>query len=1362
MDRINCRLSVKCILVGVFSLFSLFFFSCENFMDSSVKDEITQEIYIANHESPVAKVEEPVFSDAGVAKNKAIKISFSMAMDPSTFANSYKIEDSAGTSLLACYQEPQWSNDNKLVVIYANEKNLISLNGKTTRDVYFKLSQNCTTKDKLPIKSAINHKYRVNDNVDNTPPTLSAKSYAERPQILFENTVISDSQKLVEGSITAANESQIVKTNHTNTKINFYIEGNDYGGGVVNGHLYVKRIKDVNGNDVSENETTKDYKIIEELIKQNDSDIYAGNYVLDLSSEEFLDGLYEIKLYVQDSSGIDSLDSKTYYVIRDTSFEFNVSSRVVFDAPRFRDDMTPGFDNDTLENPNMIDNILYDPDAPDDPVTNPQKVRYDIYSEVHQPNRDLSPEEEADDNVHKRWFWRAESKADFLSQYNEYQRQAATKEKLKDFQYKFFFDSFTNDTYYNSKLTDTSYYEDKEIYSYFLSWGLELDKLNKPVKLTGYKETDPLKQQNAGWTLMYDLPQAFINYLDKYENEDVIFAVTVLDSVGNQHSIYNLSPKKVEFYGYSVTDGGNGKKDVTINFSESIRNQISSYKAIPDKLITSIYRVFYAEKGSETLKRNTAEPFEKDMGDEISDSKILKGLESGKEYDVYIIQRYDMHSLTNGMWCSCTYSNIFETTISTSGSGVTLPATPAIDSANIKKEILGPNTGLVKITVPITNANSNLKYIPCFMPEKVFNNDRLLEEGSWTYYDAQALQVDNNGKASISFIVKNPLRAPMGKGEKWAPVTEKDGKKNWADKSWDGPIGSDGEVHGDYTYFQAANYCREYFGYDNVKAFVKIIATNGEQSKESDTADVLFNEDDDNIPPQISKDVSLHDGRLSYDGHFFEYESIITENEGHIAEFFNYYYAPYNPSWGDSLPEADSSIESLPGGKTEYKGTTWLDNAQGAMYSLPLSIPVYGLPDGEYMFFAKVYDTYGNYTYVTLGKANIGTFKNKLEVELVRDKMPDQDPNLSPEARDTILTEWSRHFKSTLKLEGYEQNFDRNMINLQEFAEYTDEYTGEEVERWGDYYQNLNQLQECEFDSAKGILWNYNLEQYSRTPDFTNDKAVYFLDDWDDEKKEQYKLEEYGGHYPTVEPKTLYRNHWYKLTVQSFNENYIIPGQRDNGVDRKYGRPYHYIWNWDANVYNAYTSDVLWYVDGETKYDVCTQETVSNTVYFYVPDEWIDDNGKHIIEDLSDFKASFFSSNARATSNHQFLVNIIAASRDLGRDADEWERRGKIVATHLYDPGCDEPQPNWYGSFADEAGKNPGDDGYEPNSEYNRYLRDLARYNRVSTDVNIFDYTVAQQDMVNSQEKGFVYYVAVVHFADGSCAVSDTYTMYGF
>ena len=99
MERIYFRLSVKSVLVGVFSLFSLLFISCENFMDSSVKDEIVNDIYIANNECPVAKVEEPLMTDKGVEKNKAIVISFSIPVDPKTFDSNFKIVDSAGYDL---------------------------------------------------------------------------------------------------------------------------------------------------------------------------------------------------------------------------------------------------------------------------------------------------------------------------------------------------------------------------------------------------------------------------------------------------------------------------------------------------------------------------------------------------------------------------------------------------------------------------------------------------------------------------------------------------------------------------------------------------------------------------------------------------------------------------------------------------------------------------------------------------------------------------------------------------------------------------------------------------------------------------------------------------------------------------------------------------------------------------------------------------------------------------------------------------------------------------------------------------------------------------------------------------------------
>ena len=87
---------------------SLALTSCENFLKgSSVKDDLEKKIYIANHDCPVATIEEPPFVDGGVEKNRAIVISFTMAMDPSTINGNYTIKDSEGNSLLEYYMAPQ-------------------------------------------------------------------------------------------------------------------------------------------------------------------------------------------------------------------------------------------------------------------------------------------------------------------------------------------------------------------------------------------------------------------------------------------------------------------------------------------------------------------------------------------------------------------------------------------------------------------------------------------------------------------------------------------------------------------------------------------------------------------------------------------------------------------------------------------------------------------------------------------------------------------------------------------------------------------------------------------------------------------------------------------------------------------------------------------------------------------------------------------------------------------------------------------------------------------------------------------------------------------------------------------------------
>ena len=1234
MERLysNCLHVRNYFIVAICLTFFLLFTSCENFMDSSAKDDLTQQIYIGNHECPAATVEEPVFSDGGVAKNKAIIISFSIPVNPETFESSFKIVDSEGNNLRENFIAPQWANDNKLVTIAADELNLIDLHGQKTLDITVTLSTGCKTLDNLPLKSAINHKYRICENVDNTPPEISNETFAERPEISFGGNLISNAITLKEGTITSESEAEICKANHINTKAKFYIEGSDYGGGSVKGHITCQRIKSVTGENVTA--PVEDY--IVNLTKQADTGLSTGEYELDLTSaQKYQDGMYEVKVYIQDSYALDSETYKVYYLIRDTSLAYCVTSRFVNDIPNFRNDN----ENEVI---------------------------------------------------------------------NAFNSQTPTLRKLEDYKTRIFFDKISDDTYYTSALTNKVYGNEMAEFSYYLSWGLSLDTLTDPVKLIGDYTDDETITQAVNVLKIYDCPAAFLQFIKDNENEDIIVCANVVDCAGNQNEIIALYPKKISFTNYLVSDNATtGKKNVHLNFADALNN-----KTIPNNSIYPKCRIFYGplnelseddDLSDVPLKRNPALPFDQDIYDKQPDSNDLINLEPDSKYVVYLQALYESFSILNGQWNATTHGPLCKVIIDTSKTCDGVITTPVF---TVEKKSSGVNTGMFNIKVRIddtvynNNKDLGVKYIPYFKPDSKFEDDYTVTRKDaipWTSYEAHTEQ-------EFTFTVKNPLRAPLGYNE------------SWDNNHWDGPINlQNQQVEGDYTYIEAVKSCKQAgLEYTDIPAYVKILAVKDDASEESAEKTIYFVEDDDNIPPRISGDIILHDSQLSFDGHSFEFNDLIREDEGHASEYFKWYYAPYNPAWGDNLSVlSPEEIETLPGGVATYTGSTWFGhydtkqidetttapNPHGAMYKLSMNIPVFGIPDGEYLFFAKITDTYGNYTYVTLGKGNIGTFKNKLKVEVDEDK---------------------KFFISSLELEGNERSFDRNMINIQ----HLNIDWNKPVQRdWDNQYGWLNELQECDVKTEGGKTLLY----YHHT---ANDKNI-FLD-----KTGQNNGQDIFG---TKQPDPLSDWTFYRITMQSFNENTLVGYWGENGqpvitkegVDRIYGRPYNYTYNESTDNYeNVYSQDVLWYVDGETKYDVCTQETVSNTVYYYVPGN---------DEDFNDFYASFFASTAIVRSNHNFIVNVIASSTDLGNDISEWERRGKLIKTHYYSPN--DP------TYIDE-------NGVERSNPYYNEIYDNT--------LHPFDYNTATADIADSHEKGLIYYVAIAHFADGSSAISDVYTMYGF
>ena len=577
----------------------------------------------------------------------------------------------------------------------------------------------------------------------------------------------------------------------------------------------------------------------------------------------------------------------------------------------------------------------------------------------------------------------------------------------------------------------------------------------------------------------------------------------------------------------------------------------------------------------------------------------------------------------------------------------------------------GTNTGMFDVNVHITNFDPNLNYVPAYF-------DIAENKNEWVYNTAQST-------ADFSFQIANPLRMPNRGDEDW--TKQEEGTKRW--ETWDQSA----------TYYAAVENCRTAYQYPDYTCRIKIIALNDQNMIESDEQSFTITEEDDNIPPSISNVITKHDSHLSEDGHYFSFSGLIREEEGHLSKQGNYYYTPYNEIWGDNLSVlSQEQIELLPGGTFSYSSGTWGDY-WGNDYSINFDIPINGLADGDYMFFSKAFDTYENSTYFTLGKAHIGTFKNKLKVEYNPQKNPD-------------------HFICTLPIES-DEHFEKNMINITEL-----QHNNSDPETWspiygGDYLSNwLNGLQNCEIKQIDGktVIYNENENKIYDNGDFlawrtVNDGYPVWVNPNAPDVREDFI---------PVSPDELFslqdgKGNFYKIIVQGFTMNSYNP-ETNTGVNVRYGSPYCEYKRDENTIMNDYKNGGQIVPEDEnfqgskTEYDLCTDETVSNTVYYYIP---LDN------EDLSNIRKTLDKSTAHPRSNHPYIVNVITSMRDLGNDIDDWERRGELIATHFYN-----------GNSADN-----------------------------------FDFNTAADDLFNSTSTGLLYYTCIVHFADNTSDISDVHTI---
>ena len=676
-----------------------------------------------------------------------------------------------------------------------------------------------------------------------------------------------------------------------------------------------------------------------------------------------------------------------------------------------------------------------------------------------------------------------------------------TKEKIEEYTAYIQFNNIADDVFFSRETFDEPvvYSQVKEEFTYLLSWGFSLEELSIPVRIYGEVTEDS--------KFLFELPDEYKDFRSLYYNKDIVIQATVFDEVGNSSVINSVVPPQIDFFNYEVWDAEeDDTKRIKLNFSD-LTNSISKAGGIPDKLHSVSYRIYYGrieesrEKETAELTRNFLEKIS-EVTDTQDFTNVSEGIlsdstefeiEENSNYVVYIQPVYSAYSRTNGRWCGDTFGPLYEVVVDTISSG----EDPEQYSFSVEKESDGINSGTYTITVAIQNGQDDVCYYPCYS----------VDGKNWNTYK------------ELSFQINNPLRAPIKSGELWSELDL------WQNNS----------------FFAARDELLS--SYSEVSAQVRIMAVKGNKTVCSDIQTILFTREDDNLPPEPSAQITSHDSMLAFDGRSFKYEGIVREDDLNTNEIFKYYYTEYNENWGSNLSVlAEDRIKELPVLQSRLSANVWQSEIDSSLqYSLSPVVYVNGLKDGKYMFFAKVWDVFGNENIITLGKANIGTFKNK--------------PKVTYDAK-------ANQFTTILNLEDNETRFDKNMINIQAYS--TDKKSSYN-NGWYDFYENQNELQNCALDTRGKNLSNVTKNNVS-----VIDKVL-------------------GGKIAKSKP--LQGGTFYRISVQSFNDNTYNPKTK-RGVNKKAGRPYN-----DSVETGAVVSSL----ENETDYDLYTDETVSYPVYYYIP-----------------------------------------------------------------------------------------------------------------------------------------------------------------
>lgn len=838
---------------------TLFSFSCKNFMQGKdFVEELDTLIWLSSKERPTAKIISPVSAPAGDYKNSSIIIKFSKKIDPETFENGFSVTNNTGDSLRDYYSEAQWDEEGLIVTVPAKEFEPLPIPSGTYMDITISLTTEIKDIEKVPLAERVSETYKLNSTLDKEAPFFIFTDAVTDWEDFFvevkdeEGNVIKNPKFFIEGEITDENQDDLLPKNHICKYFSINAGAHDYGSQTIFANISIKRVFDIDGNEVSEeiDNYTQELTYLHEDSKDKSEIFYISLWDGQLS-----DGIYKVEVFLLDAANNKSEESKVYYVVRDSSFFINPYASARTWLPSWRED-----DPET-DMPQTLDYI------------NQELQNFDIYG-------------------------------------------------LK------------NDTYITYK--NKTYTTRTQDFKYKISYGLSKNDENK---VTDIDIADScIFDQDSSWMRIV-LPKSFMEYKEQNKTKDIYLEVKIYDAVGNFRTREMYFPRQPEFF-CSTYDAST--ETITLNYED--QSSMTDVNATLEGVTTYLkYRVLYAQKDSSkslnttVLTRNFAKPHSEDEWNTHSDKQSFKINDASKEYYAVIIPCYDF---------DYNYQNIGRTfgvplVINTVKATIANNAQDLLDGITISATHTTPKdqSGLSKISISADLPKRNgISYFYGWST----NHNPGVYEGDWNYFSTK------------DFTVSTYLEPPA---EAWAKDPNIDNIKKGLGSGWPQSYTS--------------------------TAYAAVFATDGATISKK-VYPVTFDSSEDNIPPKVDNWIKAHNMVMSADGtHFFTPNTIVKDEEWNNSYAALYHYAPYSSLWGDSTKfYTTNEIYMHPWAFTSPLMDVWVENDENnnpaiVRTNLKYDIPVNGLKDGEYVFFFNYNDAYGNNASGTIGKVNIGTYKNK-------------------------------------------------------------------------------------------------------------------------------------------------------------------------------------------------------------------------------------------------------------------------------------------------------------------------------------------------------------------------------------------------